>query len=183
MNIDVWGTVSGLDYARKIRQSSNETAIAFYAKDNKEVVNTINHQINPIYFIVEESADQKGQINEMLDLFIRKVKQEGRKEIRIQFNNNEKYLPLNQIDYIETSGCPHRLTVFGQEFAYQFYGKIKKILKEHPELRLVHRSVLVNFSNVREVDYRERKIIFESGNHCYFALTKISDVRLAMDTK
>ena len=88
----------------------------------------------------------------------------------VKFMDTVRHIPVDDILYFETGGKSHRIILHGIKGNIDFTGSIRELQKSLGKQFLrVHRAYLANVSHIRELDVRDKKIVFTNGEECFFS--------------
>lgn len=171
LGINCENRISVINTAEKIRKKSEEIKIVFLASHEEFAIEILKRRIAALDYIVKGEGD-KGQIESIIRDVYQMYIDKSTKRLRI-FNVliEGRLIPVEvkNIFYIESSIVPHKVSLYGSSFTYEFYGNLNEIEREFPELLRVHKSFLVNVNNALSIDFKKRYIYFPDDYCCYFS--------------
>lgn len=163
---------SGLDIAREIRKSDDDTIICFISSSAEYAVD--GYEVNAIRYLLKPPTPQK--VKAVLDLARRKLKEKSKTTISIVSNREKIQLNTDDILYIEVQNrvCVFH-TIHGIYTTYSKIDSFEAILPSPPFCRC-HRSFIVNFEYVSDM---QEDFILTDGSKVYIRKTNRNDITLA----
>lgn len=172
LDIELDGSISGIDVAEQIRRKSEFAEIIFVTAYQEYLPYTVSRRIEPFDYV--SKGDQIESITERL----RKDIDEAYARYQNYVNNNQKhhnkfiYEPIRgvkrQVDfedlyYIETVKNKNRcLRIIGKNIHIEYRGELGKINDDR--LLRVNQSTLVNPLAIQEFNRKSRTAYFDDGN-------------------
>ena len=155
--------MDGLETAKKLRESQNNTPIIFLTSFPHIVFDTF--AVNAYRFLVKPIDTQK--LEEALDAFL--AEQDDENYIIIKDNDCNKRINIDDIIYAEASDKYCFIRTVQENFIYKkTLAEFEKILPEEKFFRS-HRTYLVGFRHI--VSYTETSILFD--NHEKALISKL----------
>ncbi len=175
LDIDLGEKLSGIDLAQRIRQENEFAKIVFITSHQELALETLKRQIAPLDYIVKDGKTEKQQITKILKLCNELTVINHKSNLRhlsFAIGSRNFKIDLASIYFLETSVTPHKVILYGENMMYEFYGKMNDLEKEYPELLRIHRSFLINPTQIRSVDFKTRTIVFPEEYMCNFSISK-----------
>ena len=179
LDIEFQGAASGIDVAVDIRHQDDYARIVFVTSHRELAFETLKRRIAALDFI-EKGEDDKEQILTLLADCNENVTRYGHKShqyFQFQVGSRDVRVDLEAIYYLEASEKPHKIVLYGENFMYEFYGKLNKIAQNYPSLMRVHKSFLINPHQVISIDFKKREIYFPDEYVCTFPLAMTHQLR------
>lgn len=174
----------GIDLAVKIRENDQCAKIVFITTHEEMTVLTFQRKVEPLDFIEKElglSAIQAELIKD-IDIAINRFSVQTVKKRRFVYHLGSRDYSVDcmDINFFETSSNPHKVILHTIQGVVEFRSNLNNIEYDNPSFLRVHKSLLVNLSNVKYLDSKNRSITFKSGGQCEIARRKMSSVRKKM---
>lgn len=93
------------------------------------------------------------------------------------FGHDVRNMSMGDVVYVETTPVPHKLRLVKTTGWAEFIGKLKELPEKYPALVQVSESCVINPANVKEVDLKEKKLTFITGDVQYFSVRNSRKVR------
>lgn len=171
LDIEVPGVTNGIDAARKIRESDTKSDILFItAYDTIKYKNLILFStIKPLSFLNKKNikVDLMDKISYIENIVNKSQNQKTEKMLIFRNGSNNYQLIEKNIDFLEVNKINHKLIVYLVDSIIEIditIQKIEELLNEKYFLK-VHRSCIINLSNIKQVDYKTNCITFYSENY------------------
>jgi len=179
LDIDLHGSISGIDAAVEIRTRDEYAQIVFVTSHRELAFETLKRRIAALDFI-QKADDDKTQILDLLvsrnQVFSNNGHQEH-KYFQFRVGSREIRVDFKAIYYIEASTRPHKVVLYGENFMYEFYAKLSDIAADYSDLLRVHKSFLINPGQVISIDFKRREIYFPDDYSCTFPLAMVRQLR------
>ncbi|MFS7238097.1 LytR/AlgR family response regulator transcription factor [Carnobacterium divergens] len=181
LDIDLGSNVmNGLELAQKIRELDPRGFIIFITSDTEKFQHTFKYKIEALDYIVKQDTDNlERRLLECLTTIIsRNPSSNEQSQFSIKDGTRiitEKY---KNILFFEVSSKVHKIKMHSLTKQAEFYGSLKNVeteLLKHNFFRC-HQSYLINLTNVKEVDVKNRFVYMINGQKCevsYRALTEL----------
>lgn len=93
-----------------------------------------------------------------------------------------RHISVDDILYFETGGKSHRIILHGIKGNMDFTGSIRDLQKSlGGQFLRVHRAYLANVRHIRELDIRDKKVVFTNGEECLFSRKVKNDLVRLLD--
>lgn len=178
IDIELNGSVNGLDLARKIRQADFNGYILFITSHIEMTAITYQYNLKALTFIFKGDPSLKSLIFSAFDQIL--LEQNAPRHDKVScsldapgldyvYKSHYFRLPFQEILYIETDTLKRRLVIHTDRHHYAYPHTLKHLSGQLPVyFKQAHRGILVNAHRVREIDFsKDRYIIhFEEGFSC-----------------
>lgn len=173
-------TDSGFILAQQIRQLDPYGWLVFVTTHSEFLPLTFKHKLTALDFIdkQQDTADFKNAIEECLEIAYEKKGETVCSDAFIFKNQHSDFqIPFSDILYFETTEITHKVRLVQKNKFSEFYANLNEIEKKDARLFKVHRSYVVNLSNVERIDRVSKLIYFIDGKSCLISRTKISNIQ------
>ncbi|MHC9531923.1 LytR/AlgR family response regulator transcription factor [Dellaglioa sp. BT-FLS60] len=189
LDVEVDNDMSGIELATEIRKRDTFAKIVFVTSHAEMAMMTFERKVEPLDYI------DKG-------LGIEKVKEKLIDDFRIA---NERYLAskeekgrlfsykvgahvyqtaISEVIFLETATNSHKIILHKQNESIELNVKMNDMEEDYPILFRSHKSYLVNFDWIKEIDLKKKTIIFKNDAVAYVSYRKLSELkRLLRDKK
>lgn len=154
LDIDIPGELSGLEIARRIRQTDNQVTIVFITNYSEYACD--GYSVNALRYLRKPASD--AQLFECLEIAYRQWDYAQASSIFMDIRK-KIILPYKQLLFIEAKA--HYLTIYCiQRDPFDIRCRLSDMLEELPEKMFVqcHRSFVVNLLYVRSVSRTRRTL-------------------------
>ncbi|MBF0818201.1 response regulator transcription factor [Streptococcus acidominimus] len=176
--------LKGLQVAQQIRTINPYATIVFVTTHSEFMPLSFRYQVSALDYIDKELAEEefKARIEAAL-LYARSKDSKTIAEDSFYFKSKyaQVQYPFEELYYIETSPCPHRVILYTRTERMEFTANLGDILKQEKRLVQCHRSFIVNPANVIKVDRQEKVLYFPNGASCFISRTKLGATLAAID--
>ncbi|MEC1178605.1 LytTR family DNA-binding domain-containing protein [Metasolibacillus meyeri] len=178
LDIELNSSVNGLDIAQTIRQQDPLAHIIFITTYAQYLTLTFKYKLAALDFIVKDSPSQiQADLTEALQAAFTKYQQLGAidqtKWFQIKTGEKVKNIAIEDIYFFETATQPHKIKLYERNGCHSFYGSLKELDLGDGFFRS-HKSFLVHLKNMKEVNFKKRKIIMENGSYCPIAFRSLT---------
>lgn len=161
LDIEIKDSISGIDIARKIRNSDWESVIILVTSHNELGYQALKAQIMLLDFISKYDSCEKN-LMDTLETAMELVKE--KRVLKFEYNSVSYIVHYNDILYIERDTVDRKCII---RTAYTSIPVNKTLNSLQNELGnkfyLCHRSCLVNTANVERIDWKNSIIYFANG--------------------
>lgn len=158
---------AGFLLAQEIRQRDPEALLVFFTTQASYLHISYDYLVEPLNFIDKNLPEEefKKKVHHSLDVYLDRSKKHIIDEDMLTFKTKFKkiYLPLSAINYIETSGS-HQLIIDSTDGRRKLSNTMKELEDLHPMLIRIHRSFMINFEKLKELDRTNRIVTLETGD-------------------
>ncbi|WP_107840037.1 LytR/AlgR family response regulator transcription factor [Metasolibacillus meyeri] len=178
LDIELNSCVNGLDIAQTIRQQDPLAHIIFITTYAQYLTLTFKYKLAALDFIVKDSPSQiQADLTEALQAAFTKYQQLGAidqtKWFQIKTGEKVKNIAIEDIYFFETATQPHKIKLHERNGCHSFYGSLKELDLGDGFFRS-HKSFLVHLKNMKEVNFKKRKIIMENDSYCPIAFRSLT---------
>ncbi|MFB9768452.1 LytR/AlgR family response regulator transcription factor [Lactiplantibacillus modestisalitolerans] len=174
-------TLNGLTLATKIRDMDVNAKIVFVSTHAEMAFLTFERRIEPLDFIVKDLGPAAVKAKVETDIRIaydRYTKQGAVSQAIFSYTKGGQLfnVALNDVLFIETGTSRNKLVLHLTDRLVQYNGKISDEATAHPELFRVHKSFLVNPSQLARIDKPNQRGYFDNGEAVDIAVRKMRDL-------
>ncbi|MGN7760734.1 response regulator transcription factor [Paenibacillus sp. 22594] len=159
----------GLAVAKEIRKKDPYGTIVFVTTHSELAPITFEYRVAALDFIEKELREEE---------FIQKVEEclliaDSRRTIPVSpdnFSFENKYtsfqIPFSDIFYFETMEIAHKIRLITKSKVLDFYAELNEIAGYDERLFRCHRAFVVNLTNIRSVDKKNKLVLFDHNESC-----------------
>ena len=171
LDIDLGSDINGMKLAQQIRLFDPRGFIIFITAHSELSYMTFQYRVEAMDFVLKDNpAEMKVKIREcLLNAMERYALQTNKahKVYTINAGGRKISVDYDDIFFFETSGNIHKIILHGKDREIEFSGTMKELANTLDDSFVrCHRSFLANKNNIREVDPKNRTIIFANGETC-----------------
>ncbi len=171
LDIDLSSNMNGMKLAQQIRLYDPRGFIIFITAHSELSYMTFQYRVEAMDFVLKDNpAEAKVKIREcLLNAMERYTLQTNKthKVYTLQAGGRKICVDYDDILFFETSGNIHKVILHAKDRQIEFSGTIKDLTGTlDGNFVRCHRSFLVNKSNIKEVDAKNRIIYFTNGETC-----------------
>lgn len=191
LDIDIKGeSRKGFDVAQFIRSHNPYAIIVFVTTHSEFATLTYSYKVSALDFIEKELGNEafKNRIRDCVE-YTRHTLIENNQMIdyfEYDFKGSRFSIPFNDIYYIETTGGTNKLRVVGKNFAKEFRGILKDIMKS-PENQdrffSPHKSFLANITHIQEYDKKSKELVFYGDRRIPVSRLNLRDLKKIIQEK
>ncbi len=176
LDIDLRTSIDGIFLGSKIRQKDRNCKLVFLTTHDEKMPLTFKYKLEALDYI---SKDDRSIIRDRVrsalietQNFYTTSQSKDTEILPFKVGNQSRFLPIDQVIYLETSTAKHRLILHHEEGQLEIYGNLTDIEKLSNNFIRVHHAFLVNKKHVLRLDKSTREIMMTNG------LTAFGSVRL-----
>ncbi len=171
LDIDLNSDMNGMKLAQQIRLFDPRGFIIFITAHSELSFMTFQYRVEAMDFVLKDNpAELKVKIREcLLNAMERYTLQTNKthKVYMIDVGGRKISVDYEDIFFFETSSNIHKVILHAKDRQIEFSGTIKELAYALDDNFVrCHRSFLVNKSNIKEVDAKNRIIHFTNGETC-----------------
>ncbi len=171
LDIDLNSDMNGMKLAQQIRLFDPRGFIIFITAHSELSFMTFQYRVEAMDFVLKDNpAELKVKIREcLLNAMERYTLQTNKthKVYMIDVGGRKISVDYDEIFFFETSSNIHKVILHAKDRQIEFSGTIKELANALDDNFVrCHRSFLVNKSNIKEVDAKNRIIHFTNGETC-----------------
>ncbi len=162
LDIEVEGSLSGIDIARKIRQKDWNSIIIMVTSHNELSYEALKAQIMLLDFI-SKFDNCKTNLEEVINLAVKKV--DNKKVIVLAMNNTTYRIYLDDVNYIIKDTVDRKCiihTTYNSISVNKSLNEVMGMLDQR--FFMSHRGCIVNLEKISSVDWTNSIIYFENGD-------------------
>lgn len=181
LDIDLNSSINGMKLAQQIRMYDPRGFIIFVTAHSELSYMTFQYRVEAMDFIIKDNpAEAKVKIREcLLKAMERYMLQTNKiqKVYTIEAGGRKISVDYKDILFFETSSNIHKVILHGKDRQIEFSGTIKELARTlDGSFVRCHRSFLVNKSNIKEVDAKNRIIYFANGETCLMSIRMMKGI-------
>ena len=160
--------LNGLILAQEIRKIDSRGFIVFVTTHSEMGFMTFSYKVEAMDFIIKDNVDELSDRihNCILDAYTKysSPNNEHQRLFKVETDNKDLFIPLDDIYYFETSNTIHKVMVHTHNQLIEFTSKLKDIepLLDEQFCRC-HRSFIVNKNMITDINLKDRIIILKNG--------------------
>lgn len=170
LDIDLKSNINGIELAAEIRNYDPRAFIIFITTHDEMAMHTLKHKVEPLGFIMKDSADFKQQIVDCLSSVYNKylIPNHSVNDIlSIQTERKLLIIPFDDIYYIEPSPQSHKVRLHKAHEILDFTSSLTEIMKKLDDRFMqCHKAYIVNCNHIRRIDKKNYIVTFDNGAHC-----------------
>ena len=171
LDIDLNSDMNGMKLAQQIRLFDPRGFIIFITAHSELSFMTFQYRVEAMDFVLKDNpAELKVKIREcLLNAMERYTLQTNKthKVYTIDVGGRKISVDYDDIFFFETSSNIHKVILHAKDRQIEFVGTIKELANALDDNFVrCHRSFLVNKSNIKEVNAKNRIIHFTNGETC-----------------
>ena len=162
LDIEVEGSLSGIDIARKIRQKDWNSIIIMVTSHNELSYEALKAQIMLLDFI-SKFDNCKTNLEEVINLAVKKV--DNKKVIVLAMNNTTYRIYLDDVNYIIKDTVDRKCiihTTYNSVSVNKSLNEVMGMLDQR--FFMSHRGCIVNLEKISSVNWTNSIIYFENGD-------------------
>ncbi|MBF8808072.1 MAG: response regulator transcription factor [Enterococcus lacertideformus] len=170
LDIDLNSTLNGIELGKKIREYDPTAKIIFVTSYADLAYLTFIYKVEALDYIVKDNIETlQKKVIDCIDIALKRYLNttlETRPHIWIKSGPTDIKLYVDEILYFESSHTPHKLIVHLDNRMIEFVGKIKEVEQLNDSFCRCHQSFVVNLTNIKEINRKERVITMINGEKC-----------------
>lgn len=175
----------GLEIAEKIREVDTKGVINFITTHSEFAPITYAYKVSAFDFIDKnwETDEIKEHVLSCFNNLMDSTKSVAEEEMFFFENKHASFqVPFSDILYFETTEISHKVRLICRSRQVTFYATLGEIEKIDKRFYQIHRSFVVNISNITEVNRPEGLVYFDKERNCMISRRKIKTVLDKMKT-
>lgn len=182
LDIDLNHAVNGIDLAEKIREKDVQAKIIFITTHDEMIPLTIQRRVETLGFVTKDQAleDYRAEIIELLTLAQQRIdatRVAQDQAFLFSIGSQSFTIAMQEIYFVEPSSLPHRVALSTQNGQYEFYGHLNDLEAHYPQLFRVSRNCLANLKQVKEFDFKSRRLYFEPDLSRNYSIGKAQKIK------
>ena len=171
LDIDLNSTMNGMKLAQQIRLFDPRGFIIFITAHSELSYMTFQYRVEAMDFVLKDNpAEAKVKIKECLFHAMERYTLQTNKSHKVytaQIGGRKISIDYDDIFFFETSNHIHKVVLHAKDRQVEFSSTIKELAGTLDDNFVrCHRSFLVNRTNIKEVDAKNRIIYFPNGETC-----------------
>ncbi|HCE13041.1 MAG TPA: DNA-binding response regulator [Enterococcus sp.] len=169
----------GLETAQAIRAIDPHGLIAFISTHAQYAPITYTYKVSAFDFIDKDSDPltiRQHLLSCLRFFFDEQNGKYGDEQFIFKTQTADFQLPFRSIYYFETTDISHKLRLIGHKRSVNFYGTLQEVQEMDPRFYQVHRSFVVNLTNIVAIDRKEGLIHFNDEKSCLVSRRKIRGI-------
>lgn len=181
LDIDLSSNMNGMKLAQQIRLFDPRGFIIFITAHSELSFMTFQYRVEAMDFVLKDNpGEMKVKIREcLLNAMERYTLQTNKthKVYTIDVGGRKISVDYDDIFFFETSSNIHKVILHAKDRQIEFVGTIKELANSLDDNFVrCHRSFLVNKSNIKEVNAKNRIIHFTNGETCLMSTRMMKQV-------
>ena len=165
---------TGFTLGQAIRREDPRGFLIYVTAFRELAFETFRYQLEALDYIVKENPQEMfAGIRRCLTSVVGRMKDEkedDRAYFTVRFMDTVRHIPVDEILFFETGAKSHRIILHGIRERIDFTGSILELERTlGKEFVRVHRAYLANIRQIKCLDVKERKVIFQNGEACWFS--------------
>lgn len=178
LDVELNTDLNGIQLGGRIRDKDIGGKIVFITTHSEMMYFTFKYKVEAMdYIIKDERENLQQRIIDALEQ-ARKHYQEtqssNEERLKVKVGNKLRVFPVKEVMFIETSQTPHKLILHLTHATVEFYGKINEVEALSESLIRIHKSFVINTSNIATVNHKKYEVLMNNGESCPVAIRKIS---------
>lgn len=176
--------IKGIDLATDIRKKDLNAKIVFITTHEELTTMIFDRKVEPLDYIAKEIGFDaiKNKLYQDLDISIKRlVPVKERSNNNFEFGPKPYNIPINQINYFESSEYSHNISLHSIDSIIEFPATLKDIESRLTTFYRAHKSILVNPNNIESIDTRNSRLIFNNGTTCDISRRKLVKLKACLD--
>lgn len=177
------GEKQGFEVAQTIRARDRQAHIIFITAHSEFASITYSYRVAALDFISKNQTEEAfcQALGASIKHIYQSIQHSPAEEV-FQINQGNRLIrvPFREINFIETSSVPHKLTLLTDHKRIEFYENIKTLEKANPGLFRAHKSFLVNPQRIIEINRRLHTISFPNNQTCLLSRRKVKALEKQM---
>lgn len=169
----------GLEIAEKIREVDTNGVINFITTHSEFAPITYAYKVSAFDFIDKnwEANEIKEHVTSCFNNLIGSTKSVAEDEMFFFENKHTSFqVPFSDILYFETTEISHKVRLICKSRLVNFYATLGEIEKIDKRFYQIHRSFVVNLSNIVEINRSDGLVYFDKEQSCMISRRKIKTV-------
>ncbi|WP_159721868.1 response regulator transcription factor [Enterococcus sp. CSURQ0835] len=182
LDIDLNHTMNGIDLAEEIREKDVQAKIIFITTHDELIPLTMKRRVETLGFVVKDQSleSYRAEIIELLLLAQQRIdatRVDQDQAFLFSIGSQSFTVAMQEIYFVESATLPHRVALRTKSGQYEFYGKLSELAESYPQLFRVSRKCLANLRQVKEFDFKTRKLYFEPNVARHYSIGKASKIK------
>lgn len=182
LDIDLNHATNGIDLAEKIREKDVQAKIIFITTHDEMIPLTIQRRVETLGFVTKDQTleNYRAEIIELLTLAQQRIdatRVDQDRAFLFSIGSQSFTIDMQDIYFIEPSSLPHRVALITKNGHYEFYGKLSDLEERYSQLFRVSRNCLANLQQVKEFDFKSRKLYFEPEVSRNYSIGKAQKIK------
>ena len=192
LDIDLRTDITGIETAKEIRNYDPRGFIIFITTHSELAPTTFQYQVEALNYIVKDKGNLREQIFHTLQQAFERYAHfrqldtaAPKRQIQIKIGTNLYYMKETDIMYIAESEHQQRLCLHTRDSVMEFYGSLKDIKEQlsAEDFFQCHRSAIINLQYIKDIDFRNKKIIMRDGKTFSISQHKVSLFRKTLESR
>lgn len=175
-------SMNGFELGKEIRKLDSRGFLIYVTTHSELLPETFSYQLEALdYILKDDPAKLNHHIKKAL-LTIQGLLDNESSDVRELFTVESAtrilHIPVNTIDYFETTYKKHNVALITSDQYIEFHGNLTQIEKRlSPDFIRTHQSFLVNRSKIQTIDKRHRTVLLKNGSTCLVSRSKIKELK------
>ena len=161
LDIELKNNENGLLLAEEIKEYDRSSYIIFLTGHESYLKESFLFKTEALDFILKSDENTlRKRLTQDINYIL---KNETYPIFSFTYKNEKINLPISKINYISTSYFDHELIIHAIDKNYSSRGNLNQIAYDFPEFLFIHRSILVNCSNICVINKEKKQILFKNS--------------------
>lgn len=181
LDVELADEINGIQLGSLIRNKDPLGKIIFITTHSELLMLTFTYKVEALDYISKEdfslirpkilSALKQAQKHHMV------FSCHSSQLVTFKIAKQLRVFQIDEIMYIETSPIPHKLVLHLINQRIEFYGRINEIEALNPSLIRVHKSFVINYDKIREINYDKGLITLTNSETCLLSKRRIKNLK------
>lgn len=180
LDIELAQDINGIELAKAIRKYDPRGYIIFITSHYELSLLTFEYKVQALDYIIKcDDAKIAEKIHASIDAAHKNSINNLLIDTKITINSGNRLinLKLDEIMFFETSSIHGKVRVHCISEQIEFYYTIKELLKIlNDDFMKIHRSIIVNIKNIKELDKKSLMVRMVNDEICYISNTMINEL-------
>lgn len=175
-------SINGFELGKEIRKLDSRGFLIYITTHNELLPETFSYQLEALDYILKDNPARLKQHLKKALLTIQNLlgneSLEEREMFTVESASRILHVPVDTIEYFETSYKKHNVALITSDQYIEFHGNLTQ-LEERLSSGFIrtHQSYLVNRSKIQNVDKKRRIILLKNGGTCLVSRNKIKELK------
>lgn len=175
-------SMNGFELGKEIRKLDSRGFLIYVTTHSELLPETFTHQLEALDYILKDDPSKlnhriKKALSTIQNLLGNELS-EVREIFTVESASRILHIPVDTIEYFETTYKKHNVALITTDQYVEFYGNLTQIEERLPsDFIRTHQSYLVNRSKIQNIDKRSRTILLKNGGTCLVSRNKLKELK------